>query len=886
MGGQVQDPNTTDVRSLAVAGERLYAGGAFGLMRLNVSDGDRWEQVSSLQSTVLDLAGWHDLLLIATEEGVWSYEPKEDLLTEPGDADWLPTMAVHSLTVSANVPFLASGRAIHWMDEFGTISTFEGPHTGIPGGLSALPGRAGPVWTEVDGLALALSPAENGSYFGSGQAGAVAGEPEGFGDAVVNDVTVAPDGIAYIATDSGLFRMKQYKAQWEHWTTSNGLSANDLRDLEFETGFDRLWIGAYGGVDVLDTSTGILERIGTESGLPSNLVYDIMMQPEDVWIGTDVGGAARRSLAGGEWIIYNTTTGLVADDVQALAIKDNYLLFGTDSGATILNLEDSSLTTHTRSSTSGALKDDWIWCAMEADLNAIWVGTEGGLSHFSTLSKRFVPEFHEWSEGLGVKSLEKDDEGRLWVGTHNGLFILSEGLWEVIAHIDYSMGLPGEEVLALMLDSKGWMWAGTSAGAAMVDTEGHVHATFTTDDGLVHDRITCFEEGQDGSIWIGTAGGLSRLDRVNWELLPLWRLTEQDLPDVYITVDGITPDPDEPNEGDGVNFSVRVQNPSAKRAIATVTIAEDDDGGPGAEIDSAIAYTEPGGHYDVELSWTAVGGERIIWVMLDPTDVVPESNERNNAVAISIHVNRPPQLTDLTYEYMEINNLSDNRSGRFRIEAVYSDPDGDYPENFTTELPSGGGVAGGMTFIPPGDPVSGMLHRGEIEHFYGTIEVLVRVSDGSVDTLNTISIGFNLNIIIVSGAESGSELKGSTTLSVVVLPPWEGSSIEALKVFAVDEDYDYSGFRPFWAELEEVPSEREGLNVTFDAGDVSEGTYDLWVVAFDDRGLAGAAVVEDVTIPEEEATAPGWFWVLVLTLAILAAAGSMTMAARARRKYS
>ena len=85
---------------------------------------------------------------------------------------------------------------------------------------------------------------------------------------------------------------------------------------------------------------------------------------------------------------------------------------------------------------------------------------------------------------LSVRSLAIDSDQRLWVGTSSGLFVIDDRD-QPVAHLDYTDGLPGDEVLALMQDSEGWMWVGTSAGVAMVNVEGHVHATFTTDDGLV-----------------------------------------------------------------------------------------------------------------------------------------------------------------------------------------------------------------------------------------------------------------------------------------------------------------------------------------------------------------------------------------------------------------
>ena len=51
----------------------------------------------------------------------------------------------------------------------------------------------------------------------------------------------------------------------------------------------------------MDTITSATTRIGTEDGLPSNLVYDILFEGDSVWVGTDVGGAATKILPSGDW---------------------------------------------------------------------------------------------------------------------------------------------------------------------------------------------------------------------------------------------------------------------------------------------------------------------------------------------------------------------------------------------------------------------------------------------------------------------------------------------------------------------------------------------------------------------------------------------------------
>jgi len=444
-------------------------------------------------------------------------------------------------------------------------------------------------------------------------------ERERLGDAWVNDAALSTDGTLYLATDSGLQTIDRFGTSWYEWTTSNGLSANDIRTLSFVEQTGTLWVGAYGGVDVMDVQTEVPTRIGVEEGIPSNLVYDITMEGTDVWIGTDVGGAARADRGKLVWQVYNTSSGLIADDVQAVAVRGDLVLFGTDEGVTVLDRGDSTIESYT--SSSSGLPGNWVWCALSHE-TGIYVGTDMGLA-------RFVPDTGEWQafdvegiSGTDVRSLEMTTRGDLWVGTNDGLFVLHRGPGMIpdthgVLELGRSEGLPGEEVLSLRLASDDKMWVGTSAGVAIVYGLGGyptrdpgVQATFTTEDGLVHDRVTAIEEGPEGTMWLGTAGGLSKLTKTEYRIRPQWTTPKVDVPDVYVTLDDIIIEPEVPNEGDEVQVRVTVSNPSGKRAIVHVGLFGDIDGAPGVEVSSDIAYTEPGSSYQVTLMWTAAGGPR------------------------------------------------------------------------------------------------------------------------------------------------------------------------------------------------------------------------------------------------------------------------------------
>jgi diguanylate cyclase (GGDEF)-like protein len=66
-------------------------------------------------------------------------------------------------------------------------------------------------------------------------------------------------------------------------------------------------------------------------------------------------------------------------------------------------------------------------------------------------------------------------------------------------------------VYQLSIDHRGWLWVGTDRGEDVFN--GHQWVGLTTEDGLVWDDTDSdsFHESPDGSVWIGTSGGLAHI---------------------------------------------------------------------------------------------------------------------------------------------------------------------------------------------------------------------------------------------------------------------------------------------------------------------------------------------------------------------------------------
>jgi ligand-binding sensor domain-containing protein/signal transduction histidine kinase len=201
--------------------------------------------------------------------------------------------------------------------------------------------------------------------------------------------------------------------------------------------------------------------------------------------------------------IWRIQDGLPEDTVQAIQqSQDGYLWIGTTGG--LLRFDGSHFHLYNHANTP-ALADNSVFCILAARDGSLWIGTEGGgLVHLEN------GVFHAYTQSAGlsngfVRSLLEDNQGRIWIGTDNGLFQLVQGR---LQQVDTSPYAPALAVHAIIEDHEHRVWVGGSA-LLVFDPAGVSTKRLPGRDS--ENRVKSILETQDGTIWVGTVGGLNRL---------------------------------------------------------------------------------------------------------------------------------------------------------------------------------------------------------------------------------------------------------------------------------------------------------------------------------------------------------------------------------------
>ncbi len=136
----------------------------------------------------------------------------------------------------------------------------------------------------------------------------------------------------------------------------------------------------------------------------------------------------------------------------------------------------------------------------------LWLGTEFGLLRFDGVRKvQFQLPAGQRLPDDDIRSLLVGRDGRLWIGTHQGLASWKEGQLSVYPE------LAGQDTAALLEDRQGTVWAGTVAPpagrlCAIQGTGVHCNG----EDGSFGLGILSLYEDSKGDLWAGAASGLWR----------------------------------------------------------------------------------------------------------------------------------------------------------------------------------------------------------------------------------------------------------------------------------------------------------------------------------------------------------------------------------------
>lgn len=524
----------------------LLVGGNIGLYRLS---GNRFERIPADFNTIAWAQGIESdgkgHTFLGTDSGL------VELYSQPGRGRFamrrFPQPAGTSgpgafgILVDGDVLWYGCARQLCRMDASGT--RVFGRESGLPDRelLVILKDREGNLWVRARNAGVFEWPAGKSRF----ERPKLPFPPEDLGGVPAVD----EDGRILLTSPVGL--LIGDKQGWQKVDRSVGLRGTVY--AAFEDRQHSLWIGLAGRGLAQWRGYREWESYSAESGLVSDLVYEILPRDDgsllvgteaglfrgeqrpfgmsfkgvaglvgfavhcvrrspngDIWIGTETRGAGRIDARTGKVKWFGEGRGLIGKAAYTLRFdREQRLWAATEAGLFM------ATPPYRKFSRIAELPAARVWAVAEGSDGTVWAGGVGGLYEDSAGSwKNFTR-----ADGLSnteVLSLGAGPSGSVWVGYRFGGGIDRVNSQVGGVAIEKGVQRRGSDGLIYFLDfdHTGRLWAGTERGVDVWDGTRWGH--YDTSDGLAWDdcNLNAFAEGPDGTIWIGTSGGLSRFKPV------------------------------------------------------------------------------------------------------------------------------------------------------------------------------------------------------------------------------------------------------------------------------------------------------------------------------------------------------------------------------------
>lgn len=254
----------------------------------------------------------------------------------------------------------------------------------------------------------------------------------------------------------------------------------------------------------------------------SNCIMSVFKDNDGlIWVGTDHDGlysidrnnrSRHFPLKGRSPNILSTVMSIVPENQNTLWIGtflDGFMKFDKKNGNTVnYSLKFPAMSIDpSRNRIMALLKDN---------RNRLWIGTNGaGVHVFDIKTEKFVAEYVSNINNTGnlinnwVNTLVNDGDSLIWIGTYQGVNSVNLNNGKIRAYTSAEGILPSDIVYSIEVDTRGFVWFGTSDGLARYDRKKNKSDFYYTTDGLPSNVIRSIKEDNSGNIWLSTHTGIS-----------------------------------------------------------------------------------------------------------------------------------------------------------------------------------------------------------------------------------------------------------------------------------------------------------------------------------------------------------------------------------------
>ncbi len=349
-----------------------------------------------------------------------------------------------------------------------------------------------------------------------------------FSGGKINDIFQDKVGGIWIGSTKGL--------SYTHPQLSKFNSYSNAR-VDEENGLNLTWsiytdddknflLGSEYGLYSFNTRTFHMEKIPFPGTQESKIIYSFLKTKTGKLLLGSSQGLFEARLVGGKYKIFKILPELIGLIGCMEELSDGKILIGCYDERGLYEISgDFSKTSKFQINPKRptGLISSSINCMEKDDFGKVWIGTDKGLSLFDPVKKRF--DNHVWE-----KIFEKGEfsplvydfanfKDELWIATFGTGIIIFNKERRTYSHLGLKEGLPNESVYQLQVQNEK-VWASTNKGLCLIDKKNRKIRTFTEGDGLQSNEFNHFSSFKNKESQKIYFGGLYGFDEASSFLSP------------------------------------------------------------------------------------------------------------------------------------------------------------------------------------------------------------------------------------------------------------------------------------------------------------------------------------------------------------------------------
>lgn len=305
----------------------------------------------------------------------------------------------------------------------------------------------------------------------------------------------------------------------------------DVTAIAQSTG-NEIWIGHGAGIDTFDAAaTRRLEALrhvpGDPNALTTAMVSALWLDPAGwIWIGSAGGGVQRLFLRDTAFALRRARlpgpTQAVFNITSVVELADGQIWLGTASDGILAFDDQFALRDRIRPGSAdnagNASAQLYIASLAQGPDGIVWAGTPNGLHGINTNGEQ-VRAFDSatWLGNARVRRLYTSGDGRLWIGSNDGVFLLPQG-GDRIEPVRALDGAAAHlSVNAFAQDADGSIWVGTAQGLYVIDEGAPALRAVASSPGMepAHASVLGLLLDSQQKLWLDTPEGLHRVS--SWD---------------------------------------------------------------------------------------------------------------------------------------------------------------------------------------------------------------------------------------------------------------------------------------------------------------------------------------------------------------------------------